>query len=164
MWWRVPQGGKLWDQTKGEPAKRAFSKLVKSGQARGILAFDGDEAVGWCAYGPRTDFPRTERSRAYVRDSLDGVWSVNCFFVARTHRQQGVATTLLEAATAAAWKGGARIVEGYPYRTLDGKPRPGPFIWRGTMPMFLDQGYKVVKLVTPVSPLVEASRRAQRRA
>ena len=154
MWWRVPQGGKLWKETQGEKARRAFRALVTSGKARGVLAFDGETPVGWCAFGPRTDFPRVERSRAYRRDELDGVWCINCFFVHRTHRRRGVARTLLAAATDACHRAGARIVEAYP-----APPQPdlrGGAVWRGPLTMFEDQGYRVVKRETPARPVVEA--------
>ena len=156
MWWRVPKGGKTWEEMQGERARRSFRTLVKSGKARGVLAFDGDEPIGWCAFGPRTDFPRTERSRTYGRESLDGVWSVNCFFIPRARRGKGVASALLEAATAACWKAGARVVEGYPVPT--DKEMPGAFVWRGTLNMFLKRGYRIAKREAPARPLVEATR------
>ena len=153
MWWRVPQGGKLWLQTQGQKAKRAFRALVTTGKAHGILAFHGDTPVGWCAIGPRTDFPRTERSRAYQRDALDGVWSINCFFVHRTHRRRGVAARLLAAATEACRRHGARVIEAYP--APDDTDVRGAY-WRGPLSIFTRAGYRVVKHETPVRPVVEA--------
>jgi GNAT superfamily N-acetyltransferase len=153
MWWRVPQGGKLWKETQGEKAKRAFRALVTAGKAHGILAFDGETPVGWCAFGPRTDFPRTERSRAYQRGDLDGVWSINCFFVHRSHRGRGIAHALLAAATKTCRRLGARVIEAYPSPQQD---LPGAFVWRGALSMFEKQGYRVVKRQTPARPVVEA--------
>jgi GNAT superfamily N-acetyltransferase len=153
MWWRVPQGGKLWKEIQGESAKRAFRALVTGGKARGILAFDGDTPVGWCAFGPRIDFPRTERSLAYLRDDLDGVWSINCFFVHRAHRGRGVAAQLLVAATDACRRAGARVIEAYPAPVQP--DLRGPF-WRGPLSMFTKLGYRVVKRETPARPVVEA--------
>jgi GNAT superfamily N-acetyltransferase len=156
MWWRVPQGGKLWKEMQGEKARGAFRALVTAGKAQGILAFDGDTPVGWCAFGPRTDFPRTERSRAYQRDALDGVWSINCFYVPRAYRGRGVARALLAAATDACRRGGARVIEAYPSPQQN---LPGAFVWRGALSMFEKQGYRVVKRMTPARPLVEAPAR-----
>jgi GNAT superfamily N-acetyltransferase len=156
MWWRVPQGGKLWKEMQGENARRAFRALVIAGKARGILAFDGQTPVGWCAFGPRTDFPRTERSRAYQREDLEGVWSINCFFVHRAHRGRGVAKALLAAATEACRRSGARIIEAYPAPPQ--KDLRGAF-WRGPLSMFVKQGYSVVKRETPARPVVEAPAR-----
>ncbi len=75
MWWRVPMGGKVWEAAKGVPNREAFRSLVQSGRASGVLAFDGDRPVGWCAVGPRADFPRLERSKALARPWSDTTWS-----------------------------------------------------------------------------------------
>lgn len=156
MWWRVPRGGALWDQTKGAKARRDFKRLVQSGKAHGVLAFEGDVAVGWCAFGPRVDFPRTERTKAYARPSLDGVYSINCFFIRKGHRGQGVASALLEAATQACRSHGAKVIEAYP--VPDDKPMPAAFAWRGPLSMFEKRGFKVVQRLSPARPVVELER------
>jgi hypothetical protein len=40
-----------------EQNKAAFRKVVKSGPPPGLLAFDGDVAVGWCQLTPRDALP-----------------------------------------------------------------------------------------------------------
>lgn len=154
MWWRVPRGGRLWMETKGPKAKKMFRRLVSNGKARGALAYDGDTPVGWCAVGPRAEFPRTERTKAYRRDDLDGVWSVNCFFVARTHRGRGVARALLDAAVKEAKRGGARIVEGYPVPVREAQQIPAVFAYTGPLPIFEEAGFEVVQRLAPSRPLV----------
>jgi RimJ/RimL family protein N-acetyltransferase len=42
------------------------------------------------------------------------VWSLVCFFIPRSLRQQGLMTQLLQAALKSAQKKGARVVEAYP--------------------------------------------------
>jgi GNAT superfamily N-acetyltransferase len=146
MWWRVPRGGALWRETAGAPAKRALRRLVSRGEARGILAFAGDDPVGWCAIGPRSDFPRVERVRALAGAGADGVWSINCFYIPRAWRGRGVASALLDAAIAACRRHGATIVEGYPVRpAADGKPTPGAFAWTGMLSMFEQRGFEPVR-------------------
>ncbi|MEO5616304.1 MAG: hypothetical protein ABIS67_00890 [Candidatus Eisenbacteria bacterium] len=39
--------------TSGGPNRRAFKKLVDSGMPPGLLAYDGDEPVGWVAIASR---------------------------------------------------------------------------------------------------------------
>lgn len=68
MWWRVPMGGNTWEAAKGPGNQAAFQQLVESGRASGVLAFSGETAVGWCAAGPRADFPRLDRSKALLRE------------------------------------------------------------------------------------------------
>ena len=146
MWWRVPRGGALWRETAGAPAKRALRRLVSRGEARGILAFAGDDPVGWCAIGPRSDFPRVERVRALAGAGADGVWSINCFYIPRAWRGRGVASALLDAAIKACRRHGATIVEGYPVRpAADGKPTPGAFAWTGMLSMFEQRGFEPVR-------------------
>src|SRR4029079_9143191 len=64
----------------------------------GLVAFDGDRAVGWVSLGPRTDFERIVRSRVIPTIDDRPVWSIVCFAVATTARGQGVARALLDAA------------------------------------------------------------------
>jgi GNAT superfamily N-acetyltransferase len=155
MWWRVERGGRLWEQTRGEPARRRLRALVRSGRATGILAFDGEEPVGWCAFGPRRDFPRLERVRAYRREDAGDVWSVNCFFIARPWRGRGVAKGLLRAALRAIRARGGGVVEGYPVTTTrNGRRLPAAFAYTGPLPIFEEEGFEVVQRLSRTRPLV----------
>ena len=153
MWWRAEPG--LWTHLQGAKAKRSFKHLVEAGRARGILAFSGDRPVGWCAFGPRADFPRLVRSKAFQRADVDGVWSINCFFIARDFRRQGLARKLLEAAIDACSRHGARIVEAYPVtvRSDGGKVSSGS-AYPGPLRIFEEQGFQVVQRHMPTRPLV----------
>lgn len=155
MWWRVERGGKLWEKTKGAPAKRTFHKLVASGRARGVLAFVEGEPVGWCSLGPRAEFPRLERVRAYRRTDSKKVWCINCFFIPRQFRGKGVARALLRGALNVCKRNGAEIVEGYPVTTSrDGKQLAAAFSWTGPLKVFEEQGFEVVQATPPTKPLV----------
>src|SRR3989304_1857050 len=79
----------------------------------GLLAYDGDEPVGWVGLGPRSGFERLVRSRFLAPVDDLPAWSIVCFFVARRRRGQGVARALLEGAGAYAREHGAPAVEGY---------------------------------------------------
>lgn len=83
----------------------------------GLLAYRGDEAVGWCAAGPRSRYERAARSPVLAGhgDPQDpSVWLVPCFFVRRDARRQGITRALLEAAVDLARTHGAVAVEGFP--------------------------------------------------
>lgn len=144
MWWRVPMGGRTWDAAKGEPNRRAFRALVESGRASGLLAFAQDEPVGWCAVGPRGEFPRLERSKGLARDWDARTWSLNCLFVPAKHRGRGVASALVAAAVAHARARGARELEAYPQAVRPGVPLAGAFAWTGVPSLFLAQGFEPV--------------------
>jgi GNAT superfamily N-acetyltransferase len=125
---------------KGDGNRRALRALVTKGEPTGILAYDGATPVGWCAIAPREATPRLERSKVLARLDDTPVWSVTCFFVARTHRKQGVTVALLRAAAVHAGRAGARIVEGYPVEPRRGE-LPAAFAWTGLASAFRAAGF-----------------------
>ncbi len=145
MHWRVPRGGKLWEESKGEKNRRSFRALVTAGRVHACLAFDGENApVGWCCLGPRRDFPRLSTVRALRGVSGEDDWAVVCFFVRSKARKSGVGTALLRAAADLARRRGARSLEGYP---VDPKGRgdvPAAFAWTGVTAVFERAGFENV--------------------
>ncbi len=89
-------------------------RYVKAGHVPGLLAYEGDAPVGWIAIEPRAAFARLARSRTLAPIDDQPVWSITCFFVARSHRGRGLTRALVEAAVRYARARGARIVEAYP--------------------------------------------------
>lgn len=79
----------------------------------GVLAYDGDEVVGWAAVHPRADTTFARNRRIPHVDNLD-VWSVWCIRVRPGHRGKGIAHALLAGAVAFARDNGAPAIEGYP--------------------------------------------------
>lgn len=142
MWWRVPMGGRTWDAAKGAPNRAALRALVESGTASGVLALDGDEPVGWCAVGPRAQFPRIDRSRALARDWGERTWSLNCLYVPARWRGCGVATALVAAAVALAKARGAAEIEAYPQAVRPGERQAGAFVWTGVPSLFEAHGFE----------------------
>lgn len=137
MWWRVERGGKLWEASKGARNKLALKKLVQSGKADGLLAFEDGEPVGWCSIGPRGDFPRLDRSRPFQAASPAGTWSVTCFYIKPGWRGRGVAEALLAGAVALAKGRKARALEGYPVKPAgDSRAVPAAFAWTGVPRLF----------------------------
>ncbi len=152
--WRVPHGGRLWEEAKGEPNRRAMQRLVTTGKATGIIAFDGDTPVAWCSFGRRTDFPRTETVKAYRRDDINGVWSINCFFIAKGYQGQGLSLKLAEAAIKVIKKRKGKIVEAYPVTlTKDGNKLPPAFSFTGPETVFKRLGFKEIQRLAPTRPL-----------
>jgi GNAT superfamily N-acetyltransferase len=143
MWWRVPRGGKLWAEAKGAKNRAAFRKLVEQGSVQGILAFSGQQPVGWCSFGPRHAFPRLERVKAFKRSWAEQTWSINCFYVPRAWRGSGIARRLVEEATKLAFQSGASEVEGYPVMPAEsGAALPAVFAWTGVPALFESNGYR----------------------
>lgn len=145
MWWRVPMGGKTWEAAKGAPNRRAFKRLVESGAASGVLAFEGDVPVGWCAIGPRGDFPRVERSKTLVRQWHETTWSLNCLYVPARQRGRGIATALVAAAVEHARAHGASEIEAYPQAVKPGERQAGAFVWTGVPGLFEPLGFRPLR-------------------
>jgi GNAT superfamily N-acetyltransferase len=141
MFWRRPR--KDFVAGKGADNKRAFKKLIASNHVPGILAYDGDEPIGWCSVAPRETFLSLQRSRSLAPIDDQPVWSVSCLFVDKRCRRQGVAAVLLRAASDYVSSQGGKIVEGYP--SVTAKKLPDPWVWTGVLPAYLQAGYKVVK-------------------
>jgi GNAT superfamily N-acetyltransferase len=114
MYWRI---GSAYTQRPREKNKADFRKVVRKGPPPGLLAFDGDVAVGWCQVTPRTEVPRLDTARFTKRVDDKPVWSLSCFYVRRGHRRKGVTRALIDAAIKTAKRAKARALEVYPVDT-----------------------------------------------
>lgn len=145
MFFRLP--GPEWKRDMYEPNKKSLRALARSSEPVGLLAFDGDNPVGWVAVAPRPVYRRLERSLVArptdPDEDLSDVWSVTCFFIHRTARRSGVAALLLDAAVQFAFDHGARIVEGYPVDT-GGERRDSGGLYHGTLSQFQAAGFEIV--------------------
>jgi ribosomal protein S18 acetylase RimI-like enzyme len=115
-----------------------------SPQPPGLVALDGERAVGWVSLGPRTEFERIVRSRVIPTIDDRPVWSIVCFAVSEAARGQGVARALLDAAIAYAGSRGADALEAYPVAIEDGEAIHPDSAFTGTLPMFERAGFIVV--------------------
>ena len=142
MYWGLLKAD--YDEGRGDPNRRALEKEMRAGHTHALLAFAGDEPVGWCRVGPRASFPRLGKSRKLRRMRADdSAWSVVCFFVRRDWRGKGVGRALLKAAAAYAFAQGAVVVEGYPVRPATSDKRlPDVFAWTGTRNLFEKAGFR----------------------
>ena len=149
MWWRLPRS--RFNTGKAGGNRRALKRLVDAGRVPGILAYDGENPVGWCSVAPRDDFPALDRSRILARLDDEPVWSIVCFFVAKEARRRGLTAGLIKAAVGYARKNGARVVEAYPVAPARGG-MPDAWAYTGFESVFARAGF------------TEAARRSPRRA
>ncbi|MCX5731046.1 MAG: GNAT family N-acetyltransferase, partial [Deltaproteobacteria bacterium] len=137
-------------------------RQVRAGGVPGILAYDAEGPVGWCAVEPRSAYPRLGRSRTLAPVDDQPVWSAPCFFVARRARGTGLTSALLAAAAGHARRAGATILEGYPVdprgKTADA------WLYTGLLTTFVRGGFAEVARRSPTRPVVRRSLKAARRA
>ena len=143
-WWIFT--AKEWDAASAAQRRELLESLVAAGAVPGLLAYDGDDPVGWCALGPRERYARMMSPRSTVFRPLDDdpSWVVNCFFVAKGFRGRGVAEALLEAAVNFAFERGADRIEAYPVNPKV-QQATASSLFVGSLPMFLAAGFKEVK-------------------
>lgn len=138
MYWRLD--ARAYSAGKGAGNRAALRRIVRRGGEPGVLAYAGEEPVGWCAVAPRTEYPRLDRSRVLARLDEKPVWSISCLFVARPWRKRGVSRALIEAAVAHARAHGAVIVEGYPVDPA--APQADAFVWTGIASAYERAGFR----------------------
>jgi GNAT superfamily N-acetyltransferase len=120
---------------RGEYVRRLCERDV----APGVLAYDGDDVVGWAAVAPRSELPfATSRKIPHVDDLP--VWSLWCVRVRPGHRGKGVAHALVSGASAYARSQGAPAVEGYPVDN-QGKKVDLTMAYVGTRSLFEGAGF-----------------------
>ncbi|MDP3493775.1 MAG: GNAT family N-acetyltransferase [Hyphomonadaceae bacterium] len=141
--------------------KTAMAKIVKNGPPPGLLAYKGDEAVGWLAIAPRPATPDWNEGRKASAAELpehgadESVWGASCFFIRKNARGEGLSATLLEAGTAYAKSHGAKTVEACPMAHDEKRSTTGMFV--GPKRVFDRAGFKTVIERKPGRPLMRLS-------
>ncbi|WP_370412957.1 GNAT family N-acetyltransferase [Streptomyces fradiae] len=115
---RIP--AKLDHAMRGPERGAYVAELCAGAVPPGVLAYDGDEPVGWAAVAPRAD---TSYARSRTIPHLDDlpVWSLWCVRVRPGHRKQGISHALITGAVEFARAHGAPVVEAYPVDNGDAR-------------------------------------------
>jgi GNAT superfamily N-acetyltransferase len=128
----------------GDPAAAATS---------GLVAYAGDQPVGWVAVEPRTAYPKLRTSRVpwtgrqEDKDDQD-VWAVTCFVVRKDYRRRGLTYPLARATVDFARERGARALEAYPMITPPGREITWGEVHVGARQVFEDAGFREVSRPT----------------
>ncbi len=147
MYWRI--GGAYRKRPRGEN-KAAFREVVKRGPPPGLLAFDGDLAVGGCQLTPREVLPWLDRAWRLKRTDDVPVWSISCFYVRKGYRKRGVTSALIAAALKAAKRAKAPALEAYPLDANKTLSASGI----GYASTFARAGFKTVARQVPPRPIM----------
>lgn len=159
-WWR--QTGAEFDRgirQRGAGNRALLERLTADNRQPGLIAYRDGRPVGWISVAPRPHYGRVIRSpsigpgRRSAEATDEGVWSIVCFWMPRKERGQGIAMALLRAAVEHARSVGARVLEGYPVDTSDGR-QPDPNVFTGTLAMFRRAGFTEVERRTEGRPIV----------
>lgn len=150
MFMRLPLAE--FNRGKGEGNRRALRRLVRV-RAPGLIAYAGDEPVGWVAVAPRAEYARLANSRVLAPVPGERVWSAPCFFVKAGHRGSGLSRALLEAAAEFARQHGAACLEGYPNANRAEK-QPAAFVYTGFESTFKRAGFREIARRSPVRPIL----------
>jgi GNAT superfamily N-acetyltransferase len=149
MYWRI---GPRYHGRPREHNKHDLQRLAASELPPGLLAFDGNIAVGWCELAPRAELGWLARARHLQPVDDLPVWSIPCFYVRRTHRRQGVMGALIDAALPVAASAGAPALEAYPVDTAAAAHTRNLF--PGVASAFAERGFEVVARRTPDRPVM----------
>ena len=147
MFWRL---GAAYRKAPRAENKAAFHEIVKRGPPPGLIAFDGDVAVGWCQLTPRNALPWLDRAWRLKRVDEVPVWSLSCFYVRIGYRKRGVTSALIAAALKAAKRAKAPALEAYP---LDADKTPSTSS-TGYATTFAHAGFKTVAHHVPPRPIM----------
>jgi GNAT superfamily N-acetyltransferase len=146
------------DKAEWKNATRASCEPLLQQQVRdlnpppGVVAYLGDEPVGWCAVEPRRNYPELHRTRvAPDPDPTEdtSVWAVTCFVVRVGFRKKGIATALLAGAIEQARSNGARVLEGYPVDPTAREKVASADLYYGIVSQFAANGFSEVARPRP---------------
>jgi GNAT superfamily N-acetyltransferase len=135
--YRIPSTENL--ALRGSARGNRVRQLVAEEPPPGVLAYDGDEVVGWAAVHPRSDTTFARNRRIPHIDDL-AVWSLWCIRVRPGHRGTGISHRLVDGAVQFARAHGAPAVEGYPVDN-GGKKVDLTMAYVGTRALFERAGF-----------------------
>lgn len=141
LYWRLTSSE--YGRLTGEERPNRLRELCEGDSAPGVIAYVDGEPAGWCAFGPRTEMGRLQRSRTIPKFDDRPVWSIVCFVVKARFRRQGVSRQMLRAAIDYARSKGVQALEAYPVDT-GGRRIGGTSAYTGTMSMFEAAGFRRV--------------------
>lgn len=147
MYWRI---GSAYRRRPAARNRSDFGRVVRRGPPPGLVAFDGERAVGWCQLTPRDALPFLDRQWRLKRVDDLAVWSISCFYVRIGYRRRGVTAALIREALRVAKRAKAPALEAYPF---DAALSPSSTS-TGYASTFARAGFKVVARRIPARPIM----------
>lgn len=154
MYWRSKN--KDFETDKGNGNFQKIKKLVGEGRQIGLIAYLGNEPIGWCAFAPREDFIRLKSSKILKPVDEKNVWSITCFFIKRKFRRRGYSVKLLKEVIKFAEEKNVKIIEGYPVEPKQDKMGDA-FVWTGLASAYVKAGFIEVARRSETRPIMRYS-------
>lgn len=129
---------------RGKERPDRLRELCEQDNAPGVIAYVDGSPAGWCAFGPRSEMGRLQRSRTIQKLDDVPVWSIVCFVVRAGYRRQGLAHQLLDAAVTDARSRRVPALEAYPVESGPGRISSA-FAYVGTTSLFEAAGFRRVE-------------------
>ena len=152
MYYRLPKA----DFTEGkveEGNKEAMQSLLMENKPTGIIAFYEGQPIAWCAFAPREDFIKHEKSRVHKRIDDLPVWYIPWFFIDKAFRRQGVSVELLKGVISYAKENNISIIEAYPTIPTT-ESIADSLAWIGLYKSFERAGVEIVDRTSKNRPMV----------
>ena len=148
-----------WRATSLDQREQRQRELTHCGEpttthTTGLVAYLGDEPVGWVAVEPRINYVRMQTQRipwlGRDEDKADAdVWAVSCFVTRVGFRGRGLMAELAAAAADFARDRGATAAEGYPLVLKPGERLGWGELYVGAVSAFAAAGFHEVSRPSP---------------
>jgi GNAT superfamily N-acetyltransferase len=112
QWFKLTN--KRFDEMSDTAKKADLHEQVLRGDLPGLLAYDSERPIGWCAIEPRERYPRLARSPILKPVDDIPVWSLTCFWLQSEYRGMGLTQKLIKAAMRHVEQQGGKMIEAYP--------------------------------------------------
>ena len=106
VWRNMVKGG---DRSNKMDKKASLKSYVDNGLPIGLLCYRHSEPIAWCSVAPRNSY-----RELHGESTIQGVWSLVCFFIKKEYRETGIVQLLIHEAEKYAGKNGAQYLEAYP--------------------------------------------------
>lgn len=159
MFWRMKNSE--FQRVRGAGTKTLFKEMTERNEIPGLLTYKDGMPVGWCSIGPREKYLTSERSQRLKRIDDQPIWSIVCFNIHKSHRRQGMMSSLIRGALEHAQNNGASLVEAYPTDLhsplLTGKKLTGYSGFMGIVDAFKENGFEEVGRASETQVIMRCS-------
>ncbi|MEI6124355.1 MAG: GNAT family N-acetyltransferase [Bacteroidota bacterium] len=152
MYYRLPKA-EFFEGKVDDGNKAAMKELVWNDKPAGLLGLIDGEPIAWCAFAPRQDFLKLQKSRVHKPIDDKPVWSMPCFFTHKNYRKLGLSVAFLKTIIVYAQQNNICILEAYPTIPTQEK-LPDSFAWIGLYKSFERAGFQIADRTSANRPMM----------